>query len=146
MDHATNEFWEMPGTLHASEELSADECWALLTTQRTGRIGFTRDGSLYIFPVNYLVHDGGIYFRTSEEGELGRAPLGASAFQTDSVQPEAMAGWTVLAQGQPEHIEDEELLKVLWGRAGEEPWAGGLRSRFIGIRPHALSGRRVGTA
>ncbi len=146
MDHTTNDFWEMPGTLHSSEALSAAECWALLTTQRTGRIGFTREGSLYIYPVNYLIHDGGIYFRTSEEGELGRAALGPSAFQADAIQPEAMAGWTVLAQGSPERVDDEELLKALWGRASEEPWAGGLRTQFIGLRPDTVSGRRVGTA
>ncbi|MHA7262186.1 pyridoxamine 5'-phosphate oxidase family protein [Arthrobacter sp. TMN-37] len=146
MENAANEFWEMPGTLHASAELSPDECWSLLTTQRAGRIGFSKNGSLYIFPVNYLVHAGGIYFRTSAEGELGRAPLGASAFQVDSVQPEAMAGWTVLAQGSPEPVEDEALLKTLWGRAVEEPWASGLRTRFVGLRPTAISGRRVGTA
>ncbi len=146
MEHVDNEYWEMPGTLHASAELSPDECWALLSTRQTGRIGFTREGSLYIFPVNYVVHDGGIYFRTSEEGELGRAPLGSSAFQVDDVQPEAMAGWTVLAQGRPEAVDDEDLLKTLWGRSTEEPWAGGFRARFIGLRPSSISGRRVGTA
>nr|WP_221411597.1 pyridoxamine 5'-phosphate oxidase family protein [Arthrobacter crusticola] len=109
------------GALHASAALSPDECWALLSTRRTSRIGFMKEGSLYIFPVNYLVHDGGIYFRTSEEGDLGRAPLGSSALQVDDVQAEAMAGWTVLAQGRPEQVDDEDLLKTLWGRSTEEP-------------------------
>ncbi len=146
MSSTDNEFWEMPGTLHASTELSADECWALLMTQTTGRIGFSREGSIYIFPVNYLVHEQGIYFRTSEDGDIGRGPLEKAAFQVDELRAAEMAGWTVLAQGSAVPVSDEALLTVLWGRASEEPWAGGLRQRFVGIRPISVAGRRVGTA
>ena len=139
MNAVENEFWEMPGASHLSEALTSDECWGLLTTQQTGRIGFLRDGSIYIFPVNYLGHDDGIYFRTSETSEIGRNALENVAFQADLAKPAQKSGWTVLAQGSAKPIEDETLLTVLWGRVAEEPWTGGSRNRFIARTPRTLS-------
>ncbi|HET8795930.1 MAG TPA: pyridoxamine 5'-phosphate oxidase family protein [Arthrobacter sp.] len=137
----------MPGTLRVGEDLTVDECWNLLTTQQTGRVGFVRENAVNIFPVNYTVLDRGIYFRTAEDGDIGRSlPLEPGAFQVDVVKTAEMAGWAVLAQGAVELIEDEELLTKLWGSAMEEPWASGRRTSFVGIRPVSVTGRRVHTA
>ncbi|WP_028281181.1 pyridoxamine 5'-phosphate oxidase family protein [Arthrobacter sp. H5] len=70
-----DEFWDSPGLLRASQPLSTDECWALLAGQTTGRIGFLHEGLVTIFPLNYIVHDRGVYFRTSEEGVIARGQL-----------------------------------------------------------------------
>lgn len=144
MDPREDEYRGMPGTLHMSEDLSETKCWALLSTQQTGRFGFLRDGSVQIYPVNYLVHDGALYFRTRDDGDIGSLlPLSDCAFQVDQVRSEAMAGWSVLANGPAEVVRDEALLTELWGRAAEEPWAGGSRTTFVEIQPSKISGRSV---
>ena len=139
------DFWDMPGAGHSHGAMDADECWALLSTQVTGRVGFMRDGRVFIFPVNYLVHDRAVYFRTSSTGDLGRGPLDRVAFQVDQANPAAMSGWSVLMQGSSAVVEDKSLLATVWGRMVNEPWAGGDRRQLIRVMPSSLAGRRVGT-
>lgn len=144
MDPREADYRGMPGTLHTSEELTDTRCWALLSTQQTGRFGFVRHGSVFIYPVNYLVHGEAIYFRTREDGDIvGELPLGNCTFEVDEVKAEAMAGWSVLAHGRAEVVADEALLTELWGRSAEEPWAGGSRTTFVGIQPDRVTGRSV---
>lgn len=144
MDPREDEYRGQPGTLHMSEDLSETKCWALLSTKQTGRFGFLREGSVQIYPVNYLVQNGGIYFRTREDGDIGNVlPLGDCAFQVDEVRSEAMAGWSVLANGTAEIVRDDALLTELWGRSAQEPWAGGSRTTFVQIQTSKISGRSV---
>ena len=53
------------------------------------------------------------------------------------------AGWSVLASGRAEPVEDADLLSELWGPGRPEPWADGSRSLFIGVRPEHVTGHRV---
>lgn len=147
MDPREAEYRGMPGTLHMSEDLTETKCWSLLSTQQTGRLGFVKDGAVHIYPVNYLVYDGAVYFRTSEDGDIGNLmPLADCAFQADEVRAAEMAGWSVLAHGKAEIVRDDARLTELWGRAAEPPRAGGSRTTFIEIRPSKVTGRSVRTA
>ena len=56
------------GARHVSDDLGEFQCWERLRARNTGRIGFVHHGRVMILPVNYLVHDHAIYFRTSLEG------------------------------------------------------------------------------
>ncbi|MEO7007052.1 MAG: pyridoxamine 5'-phosphate oxidase family protein, partial [Terrimesophilobacter sp.] len=61
---------------HGVEDLSADECWRLLAAAPIGRLATAvadaATGELFldIFPVNFLIHDGAIYFRTGPGSKL----------------------------------------------------------------------------
>ncbi|MBT1001613.1 pyridoxamine 5'-phosphate oxidase family protein [Paenarthrobacter sp. DKR-5] len=137
-------FQGMPGSRHITEELTPDKCWELLTSHQTGRIGYVDDGTVQIFPVNYMVHQDAIYFRTAEDGALGRImPQARVSFQIDAADPVKLAGWSVLASGTLEHVQDPALVTFLAGRVMEEPWAAGLRTAFIAVHPETLTGRRV---
>jgi nitroimidazol reductase NimA-like FMN-containing flavoprotein (pyridoxamine 5'-phosphate oxidase superfamily) len=132
------------GTLHTQTDLSAERCWDLLATKSTGRIGYEHEGRVLIFPVNYLVHDGAIYFRTAREGAVGAAtPRPSMSFEIDLARPERSGGWSVLASGPATQVDDPELLKLLWGRIMPEPWGAGYRELFISIKPTILTGRSV---
>ncbi len=139
-------YWDTPGTLRASDTLTPSECWALATTQSTGRLGFFREGLLDIFPVSYVILDERVYFRTSVDGVIATSDLNHVAFQIDQVNQEARSGWSVLANGPATPVEDEALLTRLWGMTMEEPLAPGRRDRFYCLAPTHLRGRRVGTA
>ncbi|THJ67469.1 pyridoxamine 5'-phosphate oxidase family protein [Arthrobacter echini] len=139
-------YWDTPGALRASDALTPSECWALATTQSTGRLGFFREGLLDIFPVSYLVLDERLYFRTSPDGVIATSDLSRVAFQVDQVNQQARTGWSVLANGPATPVEDEALLTRLWGRTMDEPLAPGRRDRFYSLAPVRLRGRRVGTA
>ncbi len=48
------------------EVLAAEECWRLLALGRVGRLAVSGDdGGPDVLPVNYLTHDGAIFFRTA---------------------------------------------------------------------------------
>lgn len=134
----------LDGTLRVASDLSPDQCWDLLRSQETGRFAFVGHGRIMIMPVNYLVHEGCIYFRTAEDGLISAAVPGQQAsFQIDASRPDRNAGWSVLASGEAVKVEDPDLLKFLWGRVMPEPWGGGLRNLFICLRPAALTDRSV---
>jgi uncharacterized protein len=51
-------------------ELDHAECWTLLRHTRIGRIAIATEHGVDIFPVNFLVHDGAVYFRTAPGSKL----------------------------------------------------------------------------
>ena len=132
------------GARHVSEDLGEAECWERLRAQDTGRIGFVHHGRVMILPVNYLVHDHAIYFRTSLEGLIGGpAARTQTSFQIDDARADRSEGWSVLANGSSSHVVDRELLTRLWGHMTAEPWAGGDRGHFICIQPAIITGKHV---
>ena len=50
--------------------LSDEECWALLEAQEVGRLGVSVAGEVDIFPLNFVVTDRTIVFRTAEGSKL----------------------------------------------------------------------------
>jgi hypothetical protein len=138
-------YWDSPGTLRTSEQLTPSQCWALATTQTMGRLGFYRDGLLDIFPVNYFVLDDHVYFRTSADGTIATSYLDHAAFQIDHMAKDAPDGWTILLNGPATRVTDTALLTILWGKAVDEPWAPGQRDLFYSLTATHVRGRRVGT-
>ena len=125
------------------EILSEDECLDLLAGGEIGRVGVTVGALPAIFPVNYRVVDGAVVFRTSEGTKLAAAADGAVvAFETDHYDLAERSGWSVLAVGRSEVVHDLDVaFKVL--DAGLEPFAAGVRTEIVRIRPELVSGRRI---
>ncbi|MCA4134928.1 pyridoxamine 5'-phosphate oxidase family protein [Arthrobacter sp. M4] len=132
------------GARHTYRDLDENRCWELLGSQSTGRFGFVLEGRVMILPVNYLVHNRAIYFRTASRGSIGEAvPHTRASFQVDASRADLSEGWSVLASGSSSRVEDPELLTYLWGRTMPEPWAGGERNMFICLTPTLVTGRQV---
>ena len=125
------------------ELLTEDQARGLLATGEVGRIGITIGALPAIFPVNYRVVDGAIFFRTSPGSKLAAATRGAVvAFEVDDYQLAGRSGWSVLAVGTAEVIDDLTLtLRVLDARL--EPLADGPRTSVVRIVPTFVSGRRI---
>ena len=133
-----------PGARHESHELDEERSWALLGASGLGRVGFVAEGRVKVFPVNYIVLHGAVYFRTSRDGEVAsNLPQQGVALQTDTSNPAIQSGWSVLVSGPAEAVEDREELTVLFGHMTEEPWAGGIRDLFVRIAPESVTGRQV---
>jgi nitroimidazol reductase NimA-like FMN-containing flavoprotein (pyridoxamine 5'-phosphate oxidase superfamily) len=128
-------------------ELTAEECLSLLQTKTVGRIGLNTPGGPVIFPVNYAMSDETIVFRTLPYGVIANnAHLVDVAFEVDSLDEHMKAGWSVLAVGLSQRIEDPgevHLVKVDWDPT---PWADGQRNLYFRIRWSDLSGRQLGLA
>ena len=131
------------------EPLDEAECLRLISPGGVGRLAFSGRFGLTVLPVNYMVHEGSIVFRTAHDSrtdeDLRTGIRGAEfkvAFEIDDINQAARAGWSVLVQGSAHHVEsDAERASVL--EAGVEPWAGGARELFLRIIPTRVTGRRV---
>jgi nitroimidazol reductase NimA-like FMN-containing flavoprotein (pyridoxamine 5'-phosphate oxidase superfamily) len=86
------------------EVLSEEECWALLATQRVGRVGVC-GAQPVIVPVIYGLLDGDVVFRTAPGEKLLAAALYRTmAFEIDAFDVEARTGWSVDVVGEAEEI------------------------------------------
>jgi len=131
------------------EILDEAECLRLISPGGIGRIVFPGRFDLTVLPVNYVLHDGAILFRTVEAGSTDedlRTGIEHAeyrvAFEVDDINAETREGWSVLIQGPAHHLDDPaERADAI--AAGVEPWAGGEREHFIRITPARITGRRI---
>lgn len=126
------------------EELSPEQCWALIPTQRVGRLAVSINNHPDVFPVNYRVADRQIYFQTAAGLKLAAAVLSDGvAFEVDTIDNDTETGWSIVVKGpavEMESLEDLEFAEEL----RISPWAAGPKERFIRIDPVAITGRRIG--
>jgi hypothetical protein len=133
--------------MRPSVELPPKECRQLLTTKTVGRIAFQTDNGLRVLPVNYVVHEDRIVFRTAPYGIIARSIRAADvAFEVDELDEQLRAGWSVLAIGRCERVEDPAELSAIQQDDAPTPWAEGTRELYFAVRWKGLSGRRLGDA
>ncbi len=124
--------------------LPADECLRRLAGESVGRLGFVHAGGVDILPVNHLVRDGGIYFRTTWGSKLQAVANGETvAFEADRLQADSRTGWSVVARGRAELVEDAALRRTLdagdlhtWAPMAENPF-------WIVLRIEQITGREI---
>ncbi|WP_405068951.1 pyridoxamine 5'-phosphate oxidase family protein [Kribbella sp. NBC_01510] len=126
------------------QHLPPEECRELLAAKSVGRVGFNGPEGVQVLPVNYVVHRRSIFFRTAADGALANAMRHSRvAFEIDDIDEFLQRGWSVVAIGDAELVDDQDTLVELWGEQGPKPWAVGLRTQFVRITPIRLTGRRV---
>lgn len=124
------------------ELIDAEQCQALLRTQRVGRVGVC-SGRAGVFPVLYALLDDDVVFRTAPGEKLIAAALHREVvFEIDEFDVATRSGWSVNVLGNAEEIvRDDELVRA--NALGLDPWAGEIRDRYVRIRTTELSGRRI---
>jgi uncharacterized protein len=126
-------------------ELPGDKCEELLRASIVGRVAFNTDEGPLIIPVNYTTVGDAILFRTSAYSELGTHAAGQPlAFEIDHIDYDDHKGWSVVAVGQGELVEDTEGLADESPFWNPKPWAGGARTLYIRLPWTRLTGRRLG--
>lgn len=130
---------ESGGTL----ELSAEECWDLLTASTVGRVGFTEADSVKIIPVNYVLDGRTLIIRTNPASSVAAIAESAIdiAFQVDYHDAISGSGWSVLLNGTAVALTAEEAESL--NLPARVPWAGGDRSLHLRFSPRTIQGRRV---
>ena len=125
------------------ELLTEEQSRELLAGGEVGRLGITIGALPAIFPVNYRVIDGAIVFRSSPGSKLSAAAEGAVvAFEVDDYQLADRSGWSVLAVGRAEVVDDPNISSRMID-AHLEPFPDGPRKVVVRIEPTFLTGRRL---
>ncbi|MEZ0341512.1 pyridoxamine 5'-phosphate oxidase family protein [Mycobacterium sp. pV006] len=121
-------------------ELTESESWQLLGGVSLGRLVTTVNGWTEIFPVNFVVQDKTILFRTAEGTKLLTTVLNENVlFEADDHS--LVEGWSVVVRGRAKLVAgSNDTVKAQ--RAGLYPWVATPKSRFVRITPQSLTGRR----
>jgi len=129
----------------ALEQMSRDECLALMASVPVGRIIYTRRAMPAVEVVNFALDHGDIVIRTARDGKLAAAARGAVvAFEADSLDLAQRTGWSVTAVGPAHEVTDAGEAARLQ-TIGLNSWAPGTRDHFIRISPVILTGRHLRT-
>jgi uncharacterized protein len=123
-------------------DLDRSESLRLLAAKKVGRLGFLHEGAPIIMPMNFILADDRIVFRTLAHGAAARAVTTAVAFEVDDIDDFLEAGWSVVVTGTAELLTEEELARL---RAGDapHPWAEGPRTLFVAIPIAQVTGRQL---
>ena len=123
--------------------ISPDECAALLHRAHLGRIAVVDRGLPLILPVNFLLDDADVVFRTNPGTKLDAALRHAAvAFEIDGTDEETRTGWSVLIRGHAHEVSDAAELARL-EKLEITPWAPGTRQHYIRVTSLETTGRRI---
>lgn len=122
-------------------ELTNDEALEMLATQSFGRLVTRRGDDIDVFPINYAVNDGKIYFRSAEGTKLFTVSFHTDVvFEADEVDHEAQKAWSVVVKGESRVLKDHfEILEA--EDLPIKPWIPSLKHNFVEITPKEISGR-----
>lgn len=131
-------------TDHAGLEiLHLADCFRLLESVPVGRVGFLARGEVVILPVNFLVDGQDILFRTGSGSKLGSLEIGHYVgFEADHYDSATHSGWSVVANGLAEIVEDDDESARL-DALGLAPWGAAEDQTWIRVRPTSITGRRI---
>lgn len=122
------------------QELSADEAWALLSSQQLGRLAVSVGEHPDIFPLNYHAGDGRIIFRTGEGTKLSEVVVNKNvAFETDAHT--ADAGWSVVAKGTARVLVTGDEISAA-DALPLHPWIPTIKYNYVEITLTDISARR----
>ncbi len=126
-------------------ELTVDECLELLSGGVIGRVALATPVGPRIVPVNYALYDDAIVFRTAPYSELGTYGWNNElAFEVDYIDYEKHQGWSVVALGRAQLVDDADELRAIRESWDPRPWASGQRNLYMKLVWRDLTGRRLG--
>jgi hypothetical protein len=127
--------------------LDQRESLRLLASTPLGRVVFTQNALPMIRPVNHVLVDGLIMFRTHEGAAIARV-AGARepvrvvlAFEADSIDPVTHTGWSVIATGYASLVDDPQ--QVARFAHVPDPWLDEPMHYLVCMMPELVDGFRL---
>lgn len=122
-----------------STELDEQECWSRLGATGIGRLAGRTSWGVDIFPVNYLVRNGELFFRSAPGQKLDDVTAFPDvAFEAD--EHTEFEAWSVFVKGTAsaagfDSEQEESVLETL------RTFADGDKPIFVRISPYSITGR-----
>lgn len=129
------------------EVLDVEECMELLASVPVGRIAMIDGGEIAVLPVNHVVADGRVCFRSAPGAKLDAGIMQhVVTFEADDHDPVTETGWSVVVKGRADLVTDVDELERLRD-SGIRPWTNpDVRSNWITLRASDVTGRRIASA
>jgi nitroimidazol reductase NimA-like FMN-containing flavoprotein (pyridoxamine 5'-phosphate oxidase superfamily) len=126
-------------------QLDEDTSRDLLVSGELGRVAMATPVGPRIVPVNYAVHGSAIVFRTTPYSELSTYGWNTDlAFEVDHLDPDSRSGWSVVALGRAQIIEDPLEIREVRSTWDPDPWASGVRNLYVKLVWRELRGVCLG--
>ena len=124
------------------QNLSGEESLELLATKTFGRLVVRRNDDMDLFPLNYLVHEGEIYFRTAEGSKLFSLTLNNDVlFEADNVDADSQEAWSVVVKGTARTLSSNAEIEAA-DQLPLKPWLPTLKYNYVVVSPNEISGRK----
>lgn len=124
------------------QNLSGEESLELLATKTFGRLVVRRKDDMDLFPLNYLVHEGEIYFRTAEGSKLFSLTLNNDVlFEADNVDGDSQEAWSVVVKGTARTLSSNAEIEAA-DQLPLKPWLPTLKYNYVVVSPNEISGRK----
>lgn len=125
-----------------TEAMTVDECWERLEATSVGRLAIVIAGKPDIFPINYVVDEMHLTFKTGAGTKFAAAALlHEVAFEIDGYEPHERLAWSVVVKGRAHEVQKMDDVF-----AAEDlplfPWAAHPKPNFVRITPTEVTGRR----
>jgi uncharacterized protein len=118
--------------------LSVDECWELLASEEFGRLAYRLVDEVHVVPINYVVDDRSLLFRTAGGNKLLAAALHSDvAFEID--WRDDISAWSVVVRGQLRRLPESEEHRL--DSLPLQPWVPTPKYNVVELRPVAVTGR-----
>lgn len=126
-------------------QLTDAECRELLEEGVVGRVAMATPVGPRIAPVGFVVHKDAVVFRTTPYSELSTYGWNVDlAFETDRFHGDVRLGWSVVAVGRAQVVEDPDEIRRIRSLDGPEPWVAGTRHLYVRLMWRQLTGVRLG--
>jgi len=121
--------------------LDEDACWSRLATVGLARIAIAIAGDLEVFPVNIVVDDRSIVFRTGEGTKLAAAVIAPQVVvEADHVDSVTARAWSVVVKGRAERLE--RFADIYYAEELPLPtWTSHPKQWFVRVQPTEITGR-----
>ena len=126
------------------EVLDLDECLELLASVPIGRVAMIDSGEIAVLPVNHVVQDGRVCFRTAPGAKLDAGIMQhVATFEADDYDATTGTGWSVVVKGRADLVTDPDELERL-RESGVRPWSNpSFRTNWVTMHASSVTGRRI---
>jgi nitroimidazol reductase NimA-like FMN-containing flavoprotein (pyridoxamine 5'-phosphate oxidase superfamily) len=119
--------------------LTDEQCWERLARHQLGRLVTHMGDVLDIFPVNYVVDERTLLFRTAEGTKLFEITVSSEVlFEVDDYTD--AEAWSVVVRGSARRLETFAEVERADG-SGLSPWIPTVKYNYVRIEPSSLTGR-----
>lgn len=129
---------DFPETDQTVVRLSEEQSWERLASAKVGRLVTVVGGRPEIYPVNYVVTDGKVYFRTGEGSKLSELTVHpAVAFQVDHIHEDT--AWSVVVHGSAHVLRSfDDAAKI--DALGLTPWVPTPKFNYVEVTATEVAG------
>jgi nitroimidazol reductase NimA-like FMN-containing flavoprotein (pyridoxamine 5'-phosphate oxidase superfamily) len=134
----------MDETVDQVVRLTDEQCWEHLRRHELGRLVTHVGDVIDIFPVNYIVDEQSLLFRTAEGSKLFEIMIRSDVLfeVVDHTDTEA---WSVVVRGRAAPLETSAEVERA-DTLGLKPWIPTLKYVYVRITPESLTGRAFNRA